>query len=100
MSRTGCSGSASDFRRLTKPENETDTASPAAYDTACNRPSGNWAGKVVAEVMGLDAGDRAERNRISRLLAMWKKNGTLKTGIYHNTRTGRDQTTIVVGERV
>lgn len=62
--------------------------------------SGNWAGKVVAEVMGLDAGDRAERSRISRLLAMWKKNGSLKTGTYHNTRTGRDQTTIVVGERV
>lgn len=60
----------------------------------------NWAGKAVAEVMGLDATDKAERSRISRLLSMWKKNGTLKTGIAHNSRAGRDQITIVVGERV
>ena len=62
--------------------------------------SRNWAGKVVAEVMGLDAGDRAEQSRISRLPVMWKKNGSLKTGTFHNTLTGRDQTTIMVGERV
>lgn len=62
--------------------------------------SKNWAGKVVAEVLGLDAEDKGERSRITRLIAMWKKNGTLKTGLYHNTRTGRDQATIEVGERV
>lgn len=63
-----------------------------------NVQAANWAGKAVAEVMGLDP--QEDRGRISRLLTMWRKNGTLKTETVHNPRTGRDQTTIVCGERV
>ena len=37
-SRTGCSGFASDFRRLTKSETEAVLAFPAAYSTACDKP--------------------------------------------------------------
>jgi hypothetical protein len=37
-SRTGCLGSASDFRRLTNPENGAHPAPAAAYGTACDRP--------------------------------------------------------------
>ena len=38
LPRTNCSGPASDSRRLTKPKNETDLASAAAYGTDCDRP--------------------------------------------------------------
>ncbi|MGU3541330.1 hypothetical protein ACLBXP_26045, partial [Methylobacterium sp. A54F] len=41
--------------------------------------AGNWAGKVVASVLGLDASDQSDRKRISKHLAMWKRNGCLKT---------------------
>ncbi|MGU3541030.1 AAA family ATPase [Methylobacterium sp. A54F] len=60
--------------------------------------AGNWAGKVVASVLGLDASDQSDRKRISKLLAMWKRNGCLKTESHRNGRTGRDQTMLVVGE--
>jgi hypothetical protein len=60
--------------------------------------AGNWAGKAVASALGLDVADPGERKRIRGLLAMWKKNGCLKTELRHNSRTGRDQTLIVVGE--
>lgn len=63
-----------------------------------NVQAANWAGKAVAEVMGLDV--QEDRARITRLLSMWRKNGTLKTDTVHNPRTGRDQTVIVCGERV
>ncbi|MDR7039836.1 hypothetical protein J2X36_004614 [Methylobacterium sp. BE186] len=58
----------------------------------------NWAGKAIAQVLGLDASEPTERKRLSKLLSMWKKNGSLGTETRHNTRTGRDQTMIVVGE--
>ena len=62
--------------------------------------SGNWAGSVVASVLGLDATDKTDKKRIASLLSMWTKNGTLKTEVRHNPRSGRDQVMIVVGERV
>lgn len=60
--------------------------------------AGNWAGKAVASVLGLDASDQSDRKRITKLLSMWKRNGCLKTETQRNARTGRDQTMIVVGE--
>jgi hypothetical protein len=37
-----------------------------------------WAGHAVAEVLGLDAGDPAEKAKIKSLLRTWIKNGVLK----------------------
>lgn len=37
-----------------------------------------WAGKVVADVMGWDASDKADRKRISQMLRTWVQSGALK----------------------
>lgn len=37
-----------------------------------------WAGRVVADVMGLDTTNKGDRHRIKKLLAMWKASGALK----------------------
>lgn len=67
---------------------------------ADNSQSKIWAGKAVAEVLGLDPADKGARGQITRLLTLWKRNGTLKTRPGRDTRAGRDITLIVVGERV
>ena len=72
----------------------------SAGQFAADVRAANWAGHVVAAVLGLDPTDTGVKKRINALLAMWKKNGTLKTDTKHNPRTGRDQVLIVVGERV
>lgn len=72
----------------------------SAGQFAADVRAANWAGHVVAAVLGLDPTDTGAKKRINALLAMWKKNGTLKTDTKHNPRTGRDQVLIVVGERV
>ena len=38
----------------------------------------DWVGKAVAEVLGLDVGDKSDRARISTLLKTWIKSGALK----------------------
>ncbi len=37
-----------------------------------------WAGKVVAEVLGLDVGNKKDRARIATLLKTWIASGVLK----------------------
>lgn len=72
----------------------------AAGQYAADVRASNWAGNVVAAVLNMDPTDPGAKKRIGALLAMWKKNGALKTETRHNPRTGRDQILIVVGERV
>ena len=38
----------------------------------------DWAGRAVAEVLGLDAEDKGDRARITELLRTWIRNGALK----------------------
>lgn len=37
----------------------------------------NWAGRAIAEVLGLDADDKAEKNKIKALIKTWIKTGVL-----------------------
>ncbi|MBN9435568.1 MAG: AAA family ATPase [Bosea sp.] len=41
--------------------------------------SGNWVGYVVADVLGLDAERKTDREKINRLLQTWLNSGALKT---------------------
>ncbi len=70
----------------------------------------DWAGHLVAEVMGLDVGEASssaktrtteqnrDRKRVSELLAAWIKNGALRHDTIRSERDGRDVKVIVVGE--
>ncbi len=40
-----------------------------------NSQSTEWVGFAVAEVLGLDADDKAHRERIKKLLRTWTRNG-------------------------
>jgi hypothetical protein len=40
--------------------------------------SKDWGGQVVADVLGLDATDKADKAKIKQLLATWTKSGALK----------------------
>lgn len=50
----------------------------AESDWRDNIQSDMWGGKVVAEVIGLDAEDEADKSKIKKLLRQWKKSGALK----------------------
>ena len=42
-----------------------------------NSQAGDWAGKVIAEVLGLDAGKKSEKARMNSLLKGWIESGVL-----------------------
>jgi AAA domain/Bifunctional DNA primase/polymerase, N-terminal len=59
--------------------------------------SPNWAGKLVAEVLKLDIGDKTQKARINRMLRVWIEKGLLEVDkIKDEQRRPRD--TYVVGE--
>jgi len=42
-----------------------------------NSQADDWAGKVVAEVLGLDLGKKSERARVATILKTWIESGVL-----------------------
>ncbi|GJD52698.1 hypothetical protein OPKNFCMD_5464 [Methylobacterium crusticola] len=75
-------------------------AAIAAGSWAENAQADCWAGYAVAEVLGVDATDKAEVSRIKRILGTWIKNGALKVVREHDKRAGRDKPMVVIGARV
>jgi hypothetical protein len=71
----------------------------AAGEWAENVQATNWAGRAVAEALGLDLDSPADKGRIKSLLRTWIANKALKAETRHNAAKGRDQKFIVVGER-
>ncbi|WP_207184198.1 helicase RepA family protein [Methylobacterium indicum] len=63
-----------------------------------NVQAGNWVGRLIGDVLGLDPGDTAEKAKIKRVLATWIKNGALKVERQHDGSKGREKPVIVVGE--
>jgi hypothetical protein len=51
---------------------------------ACNPPpresaqAADWGGRIVADVLGLDADEEADKNRIKTMIKQWVKIGVLK----------------------
>ena len=64
-----------------------------------NAQASNWAGLAVAEVLEIDAGIDAGKQRIKSLLRTWIANKALKIERQRSARDGRDKPMIVVGER-
>ncbi|MFN3846413.1 MAG: AAA family ATPase [Paracoccaceae bacterium] len=62
--------------------------------------AGNWAGKAVAEALGLDACAKADRARISALLRNWIASGALLIENRHDSKKGRERPFVVVGNAV
>lgn len=62
-----------------------------------NIQAASWAGRTVAQVLNLDASDKADRSRISTLIKGWLKTGVLAEETVHDSRNGRDVTVIVAG---
>ena len=59
----------------------------------------NWAGRAVADALGLDLDSPADKGRVKSLLRTWMANKALKAETRYNAAKGRDQKFIVVGER-
>lgn len=54
----------------------------------------DWVGHVVADVMGLNAGDKSDKARIKELLKVWLKEGNLCVKTAWNTRQGKSKKVI------
>ncbi len=61
--------------------------------------SPEWVGCAVADVLGLDAENPADRSRIKSLLNTWTANGVLKT-VHRPDKNRQTRPFVVVGERV
>lgn len=80
-----------------------DAAAVRSAIAACDPPpresiqSKDWAGFVVAEVLGLDATEKADKARLSSLLKEWVKTGVLAVETVHDKRNGRPAPIVVAG---
>jgi hypothetical protein len=54
----------------------------------------DWVGHIVADVMGLNAADKADKSRIKELLKAWLKEGTLCVKTVWNSRQGKPKKVI------
>jgi hypothetical protein len=59
----------------------------------------NWAGKAVAQVLGIDLDEPSEKQNAKTILKRWIREKVLLVEYQHDARTGRDRPKIVVGER-
>lgn len=81
-----------------------DAAAVRNAIAACDPPpresiqSKDWAGFVVAEVLGLDATEKADKARLSSLLKEWVKTGVLAVEMIRDHRAGRDVKAVVAGD--
>ena len=71
----------------------------AVGEWAENVQAGDWAGYAVADVLGLDAGNKADKARIKSLLRTWIKSGALRVERKRDSDQGRERPMIVVGTR-
>jgi AAA domain len=71
----------------------------ASGEWAENVQASNWAGRAVAEVLDLNADDKAVKARIKSLLKTWIKNKALKVEPRHSARDGRERPMVIVGLR-
>ncbi|MGN7867764.1 AAA family ATPase [Paracoccus sp. 22332] len=68
---------------------------PAPRESAKSK---DWAGYVVADVLGLDGDDKADKARIMSLLKEWIKSGVLGLETVRDNRAGRDVKVVVAGD--
>ena len=64
-----------------------------------NSQASNWAGHAIGEVLGVDVGDSAGRQRVKSLLKAWITSKALKVERRHVPRDGREKPMVVVGDR-
>lgn len=64
-----------------------------------NIQANDWVGKVVAEILGLDSGDKTDREKIKAMLKEWIKNGVLRVENVTDEK-GKIRPTVEVGEWV
>jgi hypothetical protein len=51
----------------------------------------DWAGHIVAEILGLNSRANPDRSKIASLIHMWVEQGVLSVVIRKNGRAGREQ---------
>ncbi|WP_346033264.1 AAA family ATPase [Erythrobacter westpacificensis] len=71
----------------------------AAGEWAENVQANDWAGHAVAQVIGADLDDKADKARVKSLLRTWIENGALKVE-RRPTRKGREKPFLIVGKPV
>ena len=62
-----------------------------------NSQAKDWAGYTIAEVLGMDAEDKADRAKIKACLKTWTENGALKC-VYLEDEKGQRRPFLEVGE--
>ncbi|MBB5220345.1 hypothetical protein HNP73_000266 [Amaricoccus macauensis] len=62
-----------------------------------NSQAKEWAGYIIAEVVGIDASDKASRARISQMIRTWLRTGVLQQEERRSPRDGRDIPVILPG---
>ena len=72
----------------------------ASGEWAKDSQANDWAGHAVAEVLGLDADDPADREKIKTLLKTWIENLALKVAHKPVKGKSRDRPVIVVGNPI
>lgn len=60
----------------------------------------DWAGKAVAEVLGLDLGDKSSKTRVKSLLKQWTANGAFEIDRRDDDGKGRDRPYLIVKNMV
>lgn len=62
-----------------------------------NPQSATWVGKIVADILGLDADDKGDKARVASLIKGWLQTGVLVAEEARDTRNGRDVKVILAG---
>ena len=71
----------------------------AAGDWGENVQAKDWAGKLVAEIIGADLDDKSDLQRVKALLRCWIATGALKVE-RRPTGKGRDKPFLIVGKPI
>jgi hypothetical protein len=70
----------------------------ASGEWAENIQANNWAGKAVAQVLGVDLDEPSEKQKVKTIIRRWIREKVLRVEYQHDARTGRDRPMVVVGE--
>lgn len=62
-----------------------------------NSQSGDWAGYIVADALGLSSDEPGDKSRLKSLLKEWIKSGVLSVEMSRDPRAGRDVKVIMPG---
>lgn len=65
-----------------------------------NPQAANWVGRTVADVLGMDADDKADKSRILNMVKTWVRSGVLVVEEVRDTRNGRDTKVVLAGPNV